>query len=43
MKIRFLKALALCFALLMMLSACSKIPTMKMKDGVYVNKKTKMS
>ena len=43
MKTRLFKALALCFALITLLSACSKVPTMKMKDGVYVNKKTKTS
>ncbi len=43
MKIRFLKALALSFACLMLFAACNKVPTMKMKDGVYVNQKTKVS
>ena len=43
MKTRLFKTLSLCFALLMLLVSCSKVPTMKMKDGVYVNKKTKTS
>lgn len=43
MKKRFLKAFAFCCALIMLLASCSKVPTMKMKDGVYVNKKTKTS
>ena len=43
MKTRLLKGFSLCFALVMLLCACSKVPTMKIKDGVYVNKKTKTS
>ena len=43
MKIRLLKGLTLCFALILLLGSCSRVPTMKMKDGVYVNKKTKIS
>lgn len=43
MKMRFLKVLSLCFALILLLASCSKVPTMKMKDGVYVNKQNKTS
>ena len=43
MKIRLLKLFALSLALVTLLCACSKVPTMKIKDGVYVNKKTKIS
>ncbi|MBQ8439109.1 MAG: hypothetical protein IJX19_00465 [Clostridia bacterium] len=43
MKFRFLKLFFLCVALVSLLTACSKIPTMEMKDGAYVNQKTKIS
>lgn len=44
MRFRFLRIFALAFSLLMLLSSCSKVPALELKEGdVYVNKKTKVS